>query len=166
HEIDTGDIIFSEKVAVGDTDTAGDLHDRLMEVGAALLVRTVKAIETGDYQETPQEQVIEAGLKHAPKIFKEDCAINFNQDVEKVFNHIRGLSPYPTAFTRFQDKNLKIFHAVAEKGEPGISPGGILSDQKTYLKFACRNGFISVTDLQLEGKKRMNVEEFLRGVRL
>ncbi len=166
HEIDTGDIIFSEKVPVGDTDTAGDLHDRLMEVGAALLVRTVKAIEAGNYQETPQDQVAESGLKHAPKIFKEDCSINFNQDAEKVFNHIRGLSPYPTAFTRFQDKNLKIFQAVLEKGEPGISPGGILSDQKTYLKFACRNGFISVTDLQLEGKKRMNVQEFLRGIRL
>lgn len=167
HEIDTGDIIFSERVAIGNSDTAGDLHDRLMEVGASLLVRTVKAIESGDYTEVPQEEVTGgAALKHAPKIFKEDCAINFNQDVDHVFNHIRGLSPYPTAFTRLQDKTLKIFNGVPEKGEPGISPGGILSDQKTYLKFACRNGFISVTDIQLEGKKRMNIQEFLRGVRL
>jgi len=167
HEIDTGDILFAEKVSIGESDSAGDLHDQLMVVGARLLVKTVQAIESGEYQETPQHQVIEGQeLKHAPKIFKEDCAINFNQDVNRVHNHIRGLSPYPTAFTRFQDKNLKIFGASVEHSEPGISPGAILSDQKTYLKFACKNGFISVTDLQLEGKKRMQVEEFLRGVRL
>ena len=167
HEIDTGDILFAEKVSIGESDSAGDLHDQLMVVGARLLVKTVQAIESGEYQETPQDQVIEGQeLKHAPKIFKEDCAINFNQDVNRVHNHIRGLSPYPTAFTRFQDKNLKIFGASVEHSEPGISPGAILSDQKTYLKFACKNGFISVTDLQLEGKKRMQVEEFLRGVRL
>ncbi|HEY0900076.1 MAG TPA: methionyl-tRNA formyltransferase [Sphingobacteriaceae bacterium] len=167
HEIDTGDILFAEKVSIGESATAGDLHDELMEVGARLLVKTVQAIESGEFQETPQDQVIEGQeLKHAPKIFKDDCAIDFNQDVNKVHNHIRGLSPYPTAFTRLQDKNLKIFGATVEHSEPGISPGAILSDQKTYLKFACKNGFISVTDLQLEGKKRMSVEEFLRGVRL
>lgn len=167
HEIDTGDILFAEKVSIGESATAGDLHDELMEVGARLLVKTVQAIESGEYQETPQDQVIEGQeLKHAPKIFKDDCAIDFNQDVNKVHNHIRGLSPYPTAFTRLQDKNLKIFGATVEHSEPGISPGAILSDQKTYLKFACKNGFISVTDLQLEGKKRMSVDEFLRGVRL
>jgi methionyl-tRNA formyltransferase len=167
HEIDTGDIIFSEKVPVSETDTAGDLHDTLMDVGAQLLVKTVHAIENGTYQEVPQEQVT-AGreLKHAPKIFKEDCEIDFNQDVATVYNHIRGLSPYPTAFTRIQEKNLKVFRATRELVEPGISPGGILSDHKTFLKFACRDGFISVTDVQLEGKKRMNIDEFLRGVRL
>jgi methionyl-tRNA formyltransferase len=167
HEIDTGDILFADKVSISDSATAGDLHDELMAVGARLLVKTVQAIESGNYQEIPQDQVIEEQeLKHAPKIFKDDCAIDFNQTVQKVYNHIRGLSPYPTAFTRFQDKNLKIFKAAAEHTEPGVSPGAILSDHKTYLKFACKDGFISVTDLQLEGKKRMTVEEFLRGIRL
>lgn len=167
HEIDTGDILFSQKVAINPSDTAGDLHDELMKVGASLLVKTVKAIDEGNYQETPQESIAETHtLKHAPKIFKDDCEIDFKQDVEKVFNHIRGLSPYPTAFTRLHNKSLKIFKAEMERKETGIQPGGFLTDHKTYLKFACANGLISVKDIQLEGKKRMHIEEFLRGVRL
>lgn len=167
HEIDTGDILFSERVSIGERETAGELHDKLMDVGAELLVKTVQAIDLNNYREVPQDTLSEGvTLRHAPKIFKEDCAINFDQDVQQVFNHIRGLSPYPTAFTRFQEKNLKVFQATMELAEPGMEPGELTSDQKTYLKFACRNGFISVTDLQMEGKKRMTIEEFLRGVRL
>lgn len=167
HEIDTGDILFTHKVAIGNTDTAGDLHDGLMKAGASLLVKTVKAIEEGNYQETPQDDVIEdQKLKHAPKIFKEDCEIDFRQDTQKVYNHIRGLSPYPTAFTKLQDKTLKIFRAEMEERETDIQPGSFLTDHKTYLKIACQNGFISVKDVQMEGKRRMNVDEFLRGVRL
>lgn len=164
HEIDTGDIIFAEKVIIGDTDTAGALHDKLMIVGAGLLVRTVGAIETGDYKEMPQPPVDE--LKHAPKIFKEHCQIDWNQPAERIYNLIRGLSPYPTAFSKLNDKILKIFSAELEIKEPGISPGAFLSDGKTYLKFATKDGFIKVTDLQYEGKKRMQTEEFLRGMRL
>lgn len=165
-EIDTGDILFSTAVPIEDSDTAGSLHDKLMESGASLLVNTVKAIEQGTYQETAQETGAGEELKHAPKIFKEDCEINFNQQVNTVYNHIRGLSPYPAAFTKFKDKTLKIFNATIEEKEPGIVPGGFLTDEKTYLKFACTNGFIVVTDVQLEGKKRMLSDEFLRGVRL
>ncbi len=166
-EIDTGDILFSESVPITHTDTAGNLHDNLMLTGAALLVKTVTAIETGAYQEQPQDTLNkDTELKHAPKIFKEDCLINWNQPIEKVYNHIRGLSPYPTAFTHLNDKVFKIFGAGFTITEPGIQPGGFLTDQKTFLKFACTDGFINTTDVQLEGKKRMSVEEFLRGVRL
>lgn len=164
HEIDTGDVIFSESVAISNDDTAGDLHDKLMDVGAGLLVKTVKAIEAGNYTEQPQPQSDE--LKHAPKIFKEHCLIDWNQSGDKIYNLIRGLSPYPTAFTKLNDKTLKVFKAEFEEKEPGISPGSFLSDGKTYLKFAARDGFIKFTDLQYEGKKRMQVDEFLRGMRL
>jgi methionyl-tRNA formyltransferase len=166
-EIDTGDILFTETVPIEETDTAGDLHDTLMETGAKLLVKTVKAIESGNYHEQPQEGLTEGiELKHAPKIFKETCQIDWIQPTEKVYNLIRGLSPYPTAYTLLNDKVFKIFKAEKQMSEPGISAGGFLTDNKTFLKFACTDGFISPTDVQLEGKKRMGIEEFLRGVRL
>ena len=163
-EIDTGDVIASRKVSIADDDTAGDLHDRLMEVGAELLVETVQTIATGDYQEVPQDPAVE--IKHAPKIFKDFCRIDWNQPVETVYNLVRGLSPYPTAFTSLNEKNLKVFKAEVEHKEPGIAAGGFLTDGKTYLKFATKDGFLKLTDLQYEGKKRMTVEEFLRGIRL
>ncbi|MFP5079708.1 methionyl-tRNA formyltransferase [Pedobacter sp. JCM 36344] len=164
HEIDTGDVIFSEKVSIADDETAGELHDKLMHLGAGLLVKTVTAIESGDYKEQPQPESEE--LKHAPKIFKDDCAIDWNQPAQVVFNRIRGLSPYPTAFTKLNDKTLKIFKAELEDKEPGIAAGGFLTDGKTFLKFATKDGFIKLIDIQYEGKRRMSVEEFLRGVRL
>jgi len=163
-EIDTGDIIFSDAIAIENNETAGTLHDKLMVVGANLLVKTVKAIEAGDYNEVPQPESEE--LKTAPKIFKDFCKIDWNQKNQIVYNHIRGLSPYPTAFTTLHDKNLKIFNAEIEDKEPGISTGAFLTDGKTYLKFATKDGFIRVTDLQFEGKKRMLIDEFLRGMRL
>jgi len=163
-EIDTGDLLFSQRVPINPSDTAGDLHDKLMETGAQLLVRTVKAIDNGEYTGQPQD-VIEH-LKTAPKIFKEDCLINWEQPVEKVYNLIRGLSPYPTSYTNLQDKILKVFKADMEKTHTTSQPGSFLTDNKSYLKFACADGLISVLEIQLEGKKRMNVEEFLRGVRL
>ena len=164
HEIDTGDVIFSESVSIADDETAGDLHDKLMQVGAGLLVKTVTAITNGDYEEQPQPDVEE--LKHAPKIFKEDCLIDWNKANQAVYNMIRGLSPYPTAFTKLNDKTLKVFKAEMEDKEPGIASGGFLTDGKTFLKFATRDGFIKLLDIQYEGKKRMTIEEFLRGVRL
>ena len=163
-EIDTGDIIFTDSVAITETETAGTLHDKLMVVGANLLVKTVKAIEADDYNEVPQPESDE--LKSAPKIFKDYCKIDWNQPNQTVYNHIRGLSPYPTAFTTLNDKNFKIFNAEPEDKEPGISTGAFLTDGKTYLKFATKDGFIKVTDVQFEGKKRMLVDEFLRGMRL
>jgi methionyl-tRNA formyltransferase len=135
-----------------------------MVVGANLLVKTVKAIEADDYNEVPQPQSDE--LKAAPKIFKDFCKVDWNQSNQIVYNHIRGLSPYPTAFTTLNDKTLKIFKATLEDKEPGISTGAFLTDGKTYLKFATKDGFISLTDVQYEGKKRMLIDEFLRGMRL
>lgn len=163
-EIDTGDIIFSDAVEITDDETAGSLHDKLMVVGANLLVKTVKAIEADDYNEVPQPQSDD--LKAAPKIFKDFCKVDWNQSNQTVYNHIRGLSPYPTAFTTLNDKIVKIFKATLEDKEPGISTGAFLTDGKTYLKFATKDGFISLTDVQYEGKKRMLIDEFLRGMRL
>jgi len=165
-EIDTGDILFSERVEIDEQDTAGDLHDKLMNIGADLLVKTVKAIESGEYKEIPQDKTGENVLKTAPKIFREDCQIDWNQPVMKIYNHIRGLSPYPAAYCLLQDKTLKIYKAEAEQAEHQLEPGSFQTDHKTSLKFACSDGFISVMELQLEGKKKMKVDEFLRGVRL
>lgn len=163
-EIDTGDVIFSDTVQIPEDMTAGELHDQLMQLGAGLLVRTVKAIETGDYQEQPQPESGE--LKHAPKIFKEFCQIDWSRPAREVHNLVRGLSPYPTAFTQLNGKTLKVFRTEIEEKEPGIAPGGFLTDGKTFLKFAARDGFLKLTELQYEGKKRMGIGEFLRGVRL
>jgi len=164
HEIDTGDIIQSATTPIADDETAGELHDKLMQIGAELVVKTVKAIKEDNYQEQPQPQ--SEVLKHAPKIFKEDCKIDWNQPAQQVYNLVRGLSPYPTAFTFLNDKTLKVFKAELESKEPGITAGGFLTDGKTYLKFAAKDGFIKLIDIQYEGKKRMLIEDFLRGMRL
>ena len=164
HEIDTGNIILSDSTAIADDETAGDLHDKLMYIGADLLVKTLKAIEAGEVNEQPQPQSNE--LKHAPKIFKDDCKIDWNNQALTIYNLIRGLSPYPTAFTFLNDKTLKVFKAEIEDKEPGITAGGFLTDGKTYLKFATKDGFIKLLDIQYEGKKRMLIEDFLRGMRL
>ncbi len=164
HEIDTGDLILSEKVAIADDDNAGQLHDKLMEVGAKLLVKTVRSIEEGSYSE--QAQLTSDDLKHAPKIFKEHCFIDWNQPTEQIYNLIRGLSPYPTAYTMLNGKILKVFGSAVETKETGLAPGGFLTDGKSYLKFAAKDGFVRLTDVQYEGKKRMPVDEFLRGIRL
>ena len=168
HEIDTGNVLFTEKVTLTGHETAGDLHDRLMNKGAGLLVKTVKAVESGRYNEHPQASLHseDAELKNAPKIYKDDCKIDWNRPVIEVYNLIRGLSPVPTAFTELNGKTLKIYRADYQETEPGVQPGGFLTDNKSHLKFAAKDGFISVTDVQLEGKKRMEIAEFLRGVRL
>ena len=167
HEVDTGDILFTEKVTLTGDETAGELHDRLMYKGAGLLVKTVKGVESGRYKENPQSLLL-AGmeLKPAPKIFKEDCLIDWNQPVLSVYNKIRGLSPVPTAYTTLNGKILKIFRAVYEPETHDMQPGHFVTDHKSYLKFAARDGFVSLTEVQLEGKKQMGIAEFLRGIRL
>jgi methionyl-tRNA formyltransferase len=164
HEIDTGDVIFADTVQIGPDETAGELHDKLMIVGAELLVKTVMAIEANDYTEQPQIQ--SNVLKHAPKIFKEFCEINWDKPAQEIHNLIRGLSPYPTAFTRLQDKTLKVFKAEMLPGKPNVNPGSQETDGKTFLQFAAQDGWIRLTDIQYEGKKRMQIDEFLRGMRL
>ena len=164
HDIDTGDILFTEKVTLTGQETAGDLHDRLMYKGAGLLVKTVKGIESGRYNEHPQSQLAEGvELKHAPKIFKEDCEIDWNLPAESIYNKIRGLSPTPTAYTTLNGKTLKIFKAEVDNEPPDIPPGSFSTDHKTVLKFAAADGYVRLKELQLEGKKQMDIEQFLRG---
>lgn len=164
HEIDTGNILFKEEVPILDTDNAGSLHDKLMEAGARTLLKTVKAIQSGEYSPIPQEELHESALKHAPKIFKEDCEINWKQPSRQVFNFIRGLSPYPAAYTQLQGKTLKIYETEIDQ-DLQIEQGAFQTDGKTFLAFGTSDGAIQIRSLQMEGKKRMSTDEFLRGYR-
>lgn len=167
HEIDTGNILFFTEVPITETDNAGDLHDKLMVAGAELLIKTVNAIKEGKVNPIPQDELSSnQELKHAPKIFKEDCLIDWDKSTEEVFNQIRGLSPYPAAFTYLDDKVLKIYSAEKEVVGHSEKPGSYISDGKTNIKFATADGFISLSEIQIEGKKRMAVTDFLRGYRL
>jgi methionyl-tRNA formyltransferase len=168
HEIDTGNILLSEKIAIGEDETAGELHNRMKEIGAALLIKTVEALTQGTIKDVDQSYVTSresSELKHAPKIFTDTCKIDWNKPVSEVHNLIRGLSPYPTAFTKLENKTVKIFKAKKETITPSAKPGDFETDKKTFLKFACIDGYIHFIELQLEGKKRMLVEDFLRGHR-
>lgn len=168
HEIDTGNILLQEKIPIGENETAGELHDKMKDVGAQLLVKTIQGLANGTVSEKPQSEIngpAPSEIKHAPKIFTETCRINWNKTAADIHNQIRGLSPYPAAFTRLDDKNLKIFRSEKEITQPQIPAGQYLTDHKTYLKFACSDGYVYVKELQLEGKKRMQIEEFLRGWR-
>ncbi len=164
HEIDTGDILMQEKLLIGDTETAGELHDRMKITGAELLVQTVNDLEKGKLQASAQNA--DSAIKHAPKLFKEDCEIHWNQSAKHVYNQIRGLSPYPTAFSTLAGKNLKIFKATLVQQQPHVKPGEFVTDHKTFLKFAAADGWLNLEEVQLEGKKKMGIEEFLRGIRL
>jgi methionyl-tRNA formyltransferase len=169
-KIDEGRILFTERVPIGAEETAGELHDRLMEIGAGLVVRTVKQIERGDAGDTPQDAFMHDGivLKPAPKIFKEDCRINWNEETRKVHNLIRGLSPHPGAFCEVPTpegglQTMKIFRAVPELVKPAMAPGSFVLDPKTTLKVATNDGFIYPTQVQLSGRKPMAIADFLRG---
>lgn len=165
HEIDTGSVLFQEKVNISETTTAGDLHDELMKVGAELILKTVKAIENKNYELKVQDDSVAV---HAPKIFKDTCKINWNKNVIEIYNLIRGLSPYPGAFTEYKDAqgnllSIKIFSSEKENDNHSSTNGSVLTDNKTFIKVACANGFLMIKELQLQGKKRMSTEEFLRG---
>lgn len=165
-EIDTGNILLQKKIAIGDEENAGELHDRMMEIGADLLLQTINEMINNNLKEKPQVSSLNIqSLRNAPKIFTETCEIKWEKSVDEVYNLIRGLSPYPTAFTFLKGKKLKIFNAQKEITVIKETPGELITDNKTYLKFACNNGYISIKELQLEGKKKMHVEDFLRGWR-
>lgn len=164
HEIDTGDILLQKKFPIGDDETTGEVHDRMKLIGADLLVETVKGLESGQLKERPQSLMTEEiTLKHAPKIFTENCQINWNESAEKIHNLVRGLSPFPGALTTLDGRILKIFRSAKELSAHHPEPGKMLTDGRTFLKFACADGFVHVLDLQLEGKKRMLTTDFLRG---
>jgi methionyl-tRNA formyltransferase len=163
HEIDTGGIIFQEKEKIKDDDDAGKLYERLMHKGAALVLKTVKAIETASYPSLPQSEPTE--IKHAPKIFKETCEINWNQPSEQIRNFVRGLSPYPAAWATLNGKVFKIFRTQlkVDNRQSTAKPGEIETDSKTFLKVKTQDGWLSILEFQPEGKKKMSVEEFFRG---
>jgi methionyl-tRNA formyltransferase len=168
HEIDTGDILMSELIDIDENETAGSLHDKMKIVGAKLLLKTVKLISEEGLIVKPQSTIIandELSLKHAPKIFTETCKIDWQNSGKSIIDLIRGLSPYPAAFSFMNEKKLKIFEANFIEGTHTLKPGEIETDQKSFLRFACNDGFINVKDIQLEGKKRMQIEDFLRGYR-
>lgn len=170
HAIDTGDILLQESFPISENETAGEVHDRMKEIGAALLVKTVNGLANGDLSHQPQSSLTsEKELKHAPKIFTETTRIDFSKSVEEVHNLVRGLSPFPGAFTTMDGKTLKIYLGGKEMLKPGekpaVAPGDYITDGKQFLKFACADGYLEVKDLQLEGKKRMLTGDFLRGYR-
>jgi methionyl-tRNA formyltransferase len=168
HEIDTGNILLQEKISIDENETAGELHDKLKVLGAKVLVKTIQQIESGSIKEQPQFIIDNSQLtiKHAPKIFTETCKIDWNNKTENIYNLIRGLSPYPCAFTYLHDKMLKIYFGKKELCNHHFPNGSVHTDKKKYLKFACADGFIYCTDIQLQGKKRMNTEDFLRGYKI
>jgi methionyl-tRNA formyltransferase len=168
HEIDTGDILLQKSFPIGEDETTGEVHDRMKGIGAELLVETVMGLANGSLKEFGQSVVISdpAELRHAPKIFTETCQIHWDQPLEDIYNLIRGLSPFPGALTVLDGKVLKVYKSQKEPAVHEHEPGMVVSDGKTFLKFACPGGYIHILDLQLEGKKRMLVEDFLRGYRM
>ncbi|MBO4328707.1 MAG: methionyl-tRNA formyltransferase [Bacteroidales bacterium] len=171
-EIDKGAVIMRERIGIRPDETAGELHDALMALGNKVVVETLRQIENHTLQTVTQEELAQdTPLKEAPKIFKEFCLVRWEQDCQTVYNHIRGLSPYPAAHTQLQSDgdnriDLKIYAAQIEPCDHGQQPGHVVTDHKTFLKVAARDGYLHLTQLQQAGKKAMTVEEFLRGFRL
>jgi methionyl-tRNA formyltransferase len=161
HEIDTGKIIFQEKIAIGENDTAGIVHDKLMEVGANLVLKTIEAIDKGDYPQIEQDHVTD--IKHAPKIFKEDCKINWEKTSGEIHNLVRGLSPYPTAWTTLNGKILKIYETRIANCPQTLQPGELFLSKNQIFAGTAGNDCLEIIQLQLEGKKRVQADEFIRG---
>lgn len=160
HEIDTGSIIYQEKEIIQKQDTAGSLYERLMEKGASLVLKTIQAIELGDYPSIPQTHLED--IKLAPKIFKETCQINWEQPSQEIVDFVRGLNPYPAAWTVIADKTYKVYN-VSVVTETIPNGDVYTTDQKNYLYIKSKDGWISIDELQPEGKKRMAIKDFLRG---
>lgn len=164
HEIDTGNLLLQEKLNISETDNLGTVYEKLMKLGADLLVKTLNGLAAGNIE--AQVQDTQQNLKPAPKINKETGKINWQQSTDQVFNLIRGLSPVPGAYTEIDGKMLKIFKAEKDYSSSQGHAGEWQSDHKTFLKFACSDGWIHCLEVQLAGKKRMSIDDFLRGVKL
>lgn len=167
-KIDTGKIIDKQIVDIMPTDTAGTLHDKLMNTGSELLTKTILKIQSGHYSEIEQDTLINDKIKDAPKIFKEICKINWQKQLIEIYNFIRGLSPYPAAWTELIDEenkkySLKIFETKIEVEKHGLNYGTILTDNKNYIKVSVKEGFLYLLEIQLQGKKRLKIKEFLNG---
>jgi methionyl-tRNA formyltransferase len=164
-QIDTGNILLKEEISIGPDETAGELHDRMKEIGAMLVVKTIRGLIGGSLNEKPQMIADPGSLKAAPKIFTEDCEINWQSPVTTIHNQIRGLSPFPGAFTSFNGKTIKIFRSRAEQNNQHKNSGEMETDGKDWIRYSAVDGFIYVEEMQLEGKKRMKTTDFLRGYR-
>lgn len=165
HEIDTGSVIFQEKEPIYPEDNVGTLYERLMVKGANLVLKTIEGLAEGNLSTKIQDENL--AKHHAPKIFKETCEIDWNKDATSIHNLVRGLSPYPTAWTILDEKNCKIYRTEINKEEiQNLKPGEYSSDGKTHLTFQTGQGTLKILELQLEGKKRLEIEELLRGYKL
>ena len=172
HEIDTGEVIQQVKVPIADTDNVEIVYDKLMMLGGDLVLETVDAILNGTVKSIPQEEMFasEAELRPAPKIFKETCRIDWNKGVKGVYDHVRGLSPYPAAWTELcvpegSRQVLKIYETEKQFMEHTLPVGMVDTDGKTYFRIAVKDGYVNLLSIQLAGKKRMSVGDFLRGYR-
>ncbi|MBP6625646.1 MAG: methionyl-tRNA formyltransferase [Chitinophagaceae bacterium] len=165
HQIDTGHILLQQAIDISETDTAGTLHDKLMLAGATLLIQTIEKLEAGELKEIPQN-LTDENIQHAPKIFTETCQINWKKPAKEIQQLIRGLSPYPAAFTFLLNKKMKIFSAEIIEPTENKSTGEYATDNKTYLHMYTIDGAISILELQPEGKTRMTVQDYLRGNKL
>lgn len=170
HEIDTGKIIYQESVPIDKNDDAEVIHDRLMTVGSKLVLNTVDAFLNNTIESTPQNEYFtnENELKLAPKIFRDTCRINWNMPSEKVYNFIRGLSPYPTAWTELhipdaEPVQIKIYKVEITESETINKAGTVITDNKKLLQVTTEDGSINILELQPPGKRRMSVVEFLNG---
>ena len=160
HQIDTGNIIFQEKVNIEEEDDAGVLHDKLMKIGSQLVCKTIDAIIEDTAPNIKQEGI----ATQAPKIYKDTCKINWSKDLQNIHNHIRGLSPYPAAWTTLSNgRILKVYKSSKRESTHEAKIGSILTDGKSHLKVAVKDGFIHLEEIQLAGKKRMAISDFLRG---
>ena len=166
HEIDTGDIIQQVRIPIEETDNVEVVHDKLMVLSGKLVTETVDNIITGTIKAIPQDQFKDVPLTPAPKIFRETCRIDWNQSTKHIYDFIRGLSPYPAAWTTLEGKSVKIYEAEKDVATPSGKPGTIVSDGKTNLKVATADGWLNIKTLQLEGKKKMPVTDLLRGLKL
>ena len=172
HEIDTGKIIDQQVIAIEDSDNVGTIHDKLMVMGGDLVIKTVNAILWGGIKPIPQEELYasESELKPAPKIFKETCHLDFNNPTENIHNLVRGLSPYPAAWANLtaegkEDVQMKIYETKKEICAHNEAPGTLLTDGKKFLKVATKDGYLHLLQIQVPGKKRLSIEDFLRGFR-
>lgn len=160
-QIDTGDVLLRESVEITDSDCAGTLHDKLMYMGGDLVVKSVDVIASGEGKTQSQSEINDSAMRPAPKIFKEDCKLDFSCDLETIHNKVRGLSPYPAAWCELNGINFKVFATQMERSELSVS-GEIISDGKS-LKIGCQRGYLIIDELQMAGKKRMKTSDFLRG---
>ena len=171
-KIDTGKILLKEKIRISPVENAGDIHDKLMKLGARVVIKTIHDLALNRISPTDQENLLKPGVpaKTAPKIHPEFCFVDWNNDAVQIYNFIRGLSPYPCAKSFFKNESrsvsFKIHESYPEVEHHNLLPGTIISDSRHFLKIACRNGFIFVTSIQLEGKTKMSTVEFLRGFRI